>query len=108
MKKTVTRGVFSAIVLALATFAACATDPTGDDDETDVTSQAVTNSFTATCFNTRVSKNSQPVQAITDAWAFGGCTRRDGSRSGSQHYSGLCFTDVSNCDGRLVCQNHCP
>lgn len=102
--------VLSALALAFVTAVGCATD-TGDDgsdDTTAETNQAVTASFQSSCFNTRVSRNSQPVQAIVDAWADGGCRRFNGSISGAQHWSGLCFTDVSNCDGRIVCQNHCP
>jgi len=111
MKKIVHRRILSALALAFVTTTGCATDSKGDDGSDDVTSeasQAVTASFQSSCFRTRVSRNSQPVQAILDAWADGGCRRFDGSISGPQHWSGQCFTDVSNCDGRIVCQNHCP
>jgi hypothetical protein len=105
MKNLANRGVVSLLALALAAAMGCAAQAPGDDgtgdEPTAEATQAVTASFQASCFNTRVSRNSQPVQAIVDAWA-------DGSISGAQHWSGLCFTDVSNCDGRLVCQNHCP
>jgi len=105
------RSVMSIVALALAAMVGCAAQPgdDGTDDEaTGETSQAVTTSFRSSCFGTRVSRNSQPVQAIVDAWADSGCRRINGTISGPQHWSGLCFTDVSNCDGRIVCQNHCP
>ena len=37
------------------------------------------------------------------------CERRD--RSWNTHvrdFNGECWTDVSNCNGNLVCQSHCP
>ena len=112
MKKMAKRSVVSMLALALAAVVGCAAEPGGDDgtgdEATGETSQAVTASFQASCFGTRVSRNSQPVQAIVEAWADAGCRQKDGNISGKQHWSGLCFTDVSNCDGRIVCQNHCP
>jgi hypothetical protein len=37
-----------------------------------------------------------------------GCQRFDGSFGGFTSWSGNCFGDVSNCNGRIVCQSHCP
>jgi hypothetical protein len=46
--------------------------------------------------------------AIVSAFSNGGCRRFDGSFGGATSWSGTCFGDVSNCNGRIVCQNHCP
>jgi len=112
MKNLANRSVVSLLALALAAAIGCAAQAPGDDGTGDETTaeatQAVSASFQSSCFLTRVSRNSQPVQAITEAWADGGCLRINGTRSGMQHWNGLCFSDVSNCDGRIVCQNHCP
>lgn len=108
MKKIMSRGVVSALVIAAATLVGCMTAGDDDSDATVETSQAVTRSFESSCFQTGWAANTQPVQAITHAWANGGCRRFDGSISGPQDWRGQCFTNVSNCDGRIVCQNHCP
>jgi hypothetical protein len=37
------------------------------------------------------------------------CRRKNGSTNKNvRDWNGNCFTDVSNCDGNLVCQSHCP
>jgi hypothetical protein len=36
------------------------------------------------------------------------CQRFDGSWGGPTSWSGQCYGDVSNCNGTIVCQNHCP
>jgi hypothetical protein len=113
MKKIIHRSVLSAFVLALVTAVGCAADAPGDDgiaDETGEAAQAVTgptHSFSATCSNPRWDVNSQVIQAIVSASASG-CRMLNGNFSGAQHWSGTCFRDVSNCNGRIVCQSHCP
>jgi hypothetical protein len=46
--------------------------------------------------------------AILTASSGGGCRRFNGTFGGATSWSGVCFGDVSNCDGRIVCQTHCP
>ncbi len=37
-----------------------------------------------------------------------GCRRFNGTLSSNPSWSGLCTTNVSNCNGAIVCQSHCP
>jgi hypothetical protein len=113
MKKILHRSVLSALALALVTAVGCATDAPGDDgtaDETGETAQAVTgptHSFSTTCKNPHWDVNSQVIQAIVSA-SSSGCQQLNGAFGAAQHWSGTCFQDVSNCNGRIVCQSHCP
>jgi hypothetical protein len=113
MKKILHRSVLSALALALVTAVSCATDAPGDDGTADETGEAVqavtgpTHSFAATCSNPRWDVNSQVIQAIVSASASG-CQLPNGTLGGAQRWSGTCFRDVSNCNGRIVCQTHCP
>lgn len=107
-------GIVSSLAVAMAFCGAlllqvgCATeDDTINDDSIGETTQAVTHSFTDSCEGDGYSTNSQPVQAITHAWASR-CRKPGGTWGGPQDWRGLCFTDLSNCNGTLVCQNHCP
>jgi|GEM_PF-5371816 len=37
-----------------------------------------------------------------------GCTRFNGTTSSNPVFNGVCTTNVSNCNGAIVCQSHCP
>lgn len=72
-----------------------------------------TQSFRQTCALPR----HWEVDAATGATTFAysglrstdlGCRRFDGTFGGPTSWSGVCFGDVSNCNGRIVCQSHCP
>ncbi len=74
------------------------------DFGTEAISPRVTLSFFATCINPSASGvGSVAMHAQADA-----CRRFDGSFGGFTSWNGSCSTDVSNCNGRIVCQNHCP
>ena len=62
-----------------------------------------TASFLASCHEDGYTTNSQPVRAITHAWARSGCFTVRGTVGAPQDWRGLCFTDMKNVDGRLVC-----
>ena len=64
----------------------------------------VTLSFFATCIN----PSAQGVGNVATHAQADACRRFDGSFGGFTSWNGSCTTDVSNCNGRLVCQNHCP
>lgn len=64
----------------------------------------VTLSFFASCINPSASGvGNIATHAQADA-----CRRFDGSFGGFTSWNGSCSGDVSNCNGRIVCQNHCP
>lgn len=71
------------------------------------TTQA-THSFTATCRPTLGWVTNTSNGAIVFAFSDGGCRRFNGTFGGPTSWSGTCFGDVSNCNGTIVCQNHCP
>jgi hypothetical protein len=75
-----------------------------DEVSASVTIQAnPTASFLASCHEDGYTTNSQPVRAITHAWARSGCFTLRGTVGSPQDWRGLCFTDMKNVDGRLVC-----
>lgn len=66
-----------------------------------------TASFWATCLHYKEYVTNLGTGAIV--WAYSdGCRRRNGTYGGATSWSGNCFGDVSNCNGQIVCQNHCP
>jgi hypothetical protein len=71
------------------------------------TTQA-TASFTRTCRAPEGWVVQSSTGAIVFAFSDGGCRRFNGTFGGPTAWSGTCFGDVSNCNGRIVCQNHCP
>jgi hypothetical protein len=113
MKKILHRSVLSAFTFALVTAVGCASEAPGDDgtaDETGEAAQAVTGptaSFQFSCDNARWDVNSQVIQAIVSASATK-CLTLAGIKVTPQPWSGTCFRDVSNCNGKIVCQTHCP
>lgn len=68
----------------------------------------VTLSFTNSCRPPFASQNNPKLNAIVSASAGGGCRRFDGSYTGPASWTGVCRTNVSNCNGAIVCQSHCP
>lgn len=116
MKKIFHRNVIAAVTLALVTSIGCATEATSDDTTTDDTAEATqavtgpTHSFSnpGSCEHAVWDYNSQVIQAIVSASATR-CKRLNGTwNENHPHWSGTCFRDVSNCNGNIVCQTHCP
>ena len=61
-------------------------------------------SFFSTCINPSASGVGNVVtHAQADA-----CRKFDGSFGGFTSWDGSCTGDVSNCNGSIVCQTHCP
>src|SRR5262245_55185781 len=83
----------------------CATEESSsDDDNTDTAIQDLSASFQSTCFGTSLKRVNNAIvhaQAMT-------CKKFDGTWGGFTQWNGTCFGDVSNCNGRIVCQSHCP
>lgn len=67
---------------------------------------AASASFFATCRNPWVVFEVSTGHAL-EAGASG-CRRRNGTYSTNPYWIGRCTGDVSNCDGRIVCQATCP
>lgn len=82
-------------------------------EQTDSAQQGVitpfaSHSFTATCIPTNGWVTDNSTGAIVFAFSDGGCRRFNGTIGPPVSWSGTCFGDVSNCNGNIVCQNHCP
>lgn len=69
---------------------------------------AASHSFTQTCRVPLGWVTDNSNGAIVFAFSDGGCRRFNGTFGGPTSWSGTCFGDVSNCNGSIVCQNHCP
>jgi hypothetical protein len=66
-------------------------------------------SFWDTCRDYKEWKRDVYTCAFTRAISYGGCRKRNGTYGGLTYLeTGPCYGDVSNCDGRIVCQNSCP
>jgi hypothetical protein len=95
-----------ALAAPLALPMGCATTDDGDPADTESeTTQQLSTSFLQSCdsggFSTALDTSTMRL-FIRSAFA-NGCRRTNGTKSGSQSWSGRCFNDLSNRNGVLTC-----
>jgi hypothetical protein len=93
-----------ALVVLLAVPTGCLGGQDEDDPAETGIEQDLSASFALTCDNPSVSQgiDNRMRLFLFNAHATA-CRRRNGTKTGPVSLPGPCFTDIANCDGRLVC-----
>lgn len=97
----------AAVAALLALPMGCATtdddpDPAGNESET---TQQLSASFLLSCDSGSFgqSLDTSTMRLFISSATANGCKRFNGTKTGPQSWSGRCFNDLSNRDGRLTC-----
>ena len=118
MAKLKVLATIAALGIAVLVQSGCATSDDGAPTEETSAAQSeladgtATSSFTNSFWNTCnrpnwYAKDSPNGRCIWLANADG-CKMFNGHYGGYTEYRGCCLGDVSNCNGKIVCQTHCP